>query len=66
MGFPGGSADKESTCNEADMGLILGLGRSPGEGKKLPTPVFCPGEFHGLYIYSMVSQRVGHDWVTFT
>ena len=25
------------------------VGRSPGEGKRLPTPVFWPGEFHGLY-----------------
>ena len=23
--------------------------QSPGEGKGLPTPVFWPGEFHGLY-----------------
>ena len=29
--------------------MIRGLGRSPGEGKGLPTPVFWPGEFHGLY-----------------
>ena len=33
LGFPGGSAGKESTCNEGDLGLIPGLGRSPGEGK---------------------------------
>ena len=33
LGFPCGSAGKESTCNEGDMGLIPGLGRSPGEGK---------------------------------
>ena len=26
-----------------------GLGRYPGEGKGLPTPVFWPGEFRGLY-----------------
>ena len=45
-GFPGGSDGKESACNAGDLGLILGLGRSPGEGKKLPTPVFWPGEFH--------------------
>ena len=33
-----------------DLGSIPGLGRSPGEGKgDLPTPVFWPGEFHGLY-----------------
>ena len=27
-----GSAGKESTCNVGDLGLIPGLGRSPGEG----------------------------------
>jgi len=32
-GFPGGSASKESACNAGDLGLIPGLGRSPGEGK---------------------------------
>ena len=48
MGFPGGSDGKESACNAENPGLILGLGRSPGEGKGY-TPVFWPGEFHGLY-----------------
>ena len=32
-GFPCGSASKESACNEGNLGLIPGLGRSPGEGK---------------------------------
>ena len=32
LGFPGGSAGKESTCNEGDLGLIPGLGRCPGGG----------------------------------
>ena len=36
LGFPCGSAGKESTCNEEDLGLIPGLGRSPGEGKGYP------------------------------
>ena len=31
VGFPGGSDGKESTCNVGDLGLIPGLGRSPGE-----------------------------------
>ena len=31
-----GSAGKESTCNTGDLGLIPGLGRSPGEGKGDP------------------------------
>ena len=35
-GFPCGSAGKESTCNGGDLGLIPGLGRSPGEGKGYP------------------------------
>ena len=47
MGFPGGSAGKESTCNAGDLGLIPGLGRSPGEEKGYP-PQYS-GEFHGLY-----------------
>ena len=30
------SAGKESTCNAGDLGSILGLRRSPGEGKGYP------------------------------
>ena len=66
LGFPCGSACKESACNEGDLGLIPGLGRSSGEGKgylwrreKLPTPVFWPGEFHGLY--NPQGRRVRYD-----
>ena len=33
VGFPGGSDGKESTCHAGDLGLIPGLGRSPGEGE---------------------------------
>ena len=32
-GCPGDSAGKESVCNAEDLGLIPGLGGSPGEGK---------------------------------
>ena len=31
-GFPGGSDNKEPTCNEEDLDLIPGLGRPPGGG----------------------------------
>ena len=87
-GFSDFSVGKESTCNAGDSGLILGSGRSPGEGigyplqyswaslmahlvknppamwetwvrslgweirwrrERLPTLVFWPGEYHGLY-----------------
>ena len=36
LGFPGGSAGKESACNAGDLGLIPGLGRYPGAGKGYP------------------------------
>ena len=49
MGFPHSSDGKESACKAGDPNLIPGSGRSPGEGKRLPTPVYWPGEFHGLY-----------------
>ena len=35
-GLPVGSGGKEPTCNAGDLGLIPGLGRSPGEGKGYP------------------------------
>ena len=63
--FPGGSAGKEFACNAGDLGSIPGLGRSPGQTtrERLSSPVFWPGEFHGL---SLGLQRVGHDWAIFT
>ena len=36
VGLPGGSAGKESACNAEDLGLIPGLGRSPGKGTGYP------------------------------
>ena len=35
-GFPGGSNNKESTCNVGDLGLIPDSGRSPREGNGYP------------------------------
>ena len=49
MGFPGGSAGKESAHNAGDLGSIPGLGRFPWRRERLPTLVFWPEEFHGLY-----------------
>ena len=45
-----------------DLGSIPGLGRSLGEGKGYPL------QDSGLEnsMESIGSQRVGHDWVTFT
>ena len=62
-GFPGGSEGKASACNVGVLGLIPGLGRSPGEiawhsstlAWKIPR-IEKPGR-----LQSMGSQRVGHN-----
>ena len=41
MGFLDGSPGKESAYNVGDLGLIPGLGRSPGEGKGNPLQYSC-------------------------
>ena len=40
---------KDSTCNAGDLDSIPELRRFPWRRERLPTPVFLPGEFHGLY-----------------
>ena len=39
--FPGGSDGKATVCNAGDLGLIPGLGRSPGEGNGSPLQYSC-------------------------
>ena len=41
LGFPGGSAGKESIYNAGDPGLIPGLGISPGGGHGNPLQCSC-------------------------
>ena len=43
------SAGKESSCNAGDLGFDSWVGKIPWRKERLPTPVFWPGEFHGLY-----------------
>ena len=62
--FPGGSAGEESTYNAGDLGSIPGLGRSPGEGNGYPLQY--SGLENSMDYKSIGSQRVRHDWVTFT
>ena len=40
-GFPGGSVVKNLPDNAGDVGFILGLGRSPGEGNGNPLQYSC-------------------------
>ena len=39
MGFPHGSAGKESACNAGDLGSTPGLGKLPWRRERLPTAV---------------------------
>ena len=66
-GFPGGSVIKNLPANAGDVGLIPGLGRSPGEENGNPLQYSClknsmdrgawRATVHGV-------TRVGHDLVT--
>ena len=54
--LPCGSAGKESACNAGDLGLIPGVGRSPGEGKGYAL------QYSGLEnSMNYTVQRVRHD-----
>ena len=66
LGFPYGSAGKESACNAGDLVSIPGLGRSPGEGKGYPLQYSCLENSMDCIVSGVVKQRVGHDWATFT
>ena len=48
-GFPESPVGKESACNVGDPGFDSWVGKIPWRREQLPTPVFWPGEFHGLY-----------------
>ena len=63
LGFPGGSADKESACSAGDLGSIPGLGRSPGEGNGYPLQY---SDLENYLDCGPWGRRVGHDWTTFT
>ena len=59
LGFPCGSTGKESFCNVGDMGLIPGLGRSPGERKGYPLQYSGLENSMDCIVHGL--QRVGHD-----
>ena len=47
--FPCSSAGKESRLQCRRPGFYPRVGKIPWRRERLPTPVFWPGEFHGLY-----------------
>ena len=68
MDFPGSSVVKNLPVNAGDVGLIPGLGRSPGERNGNPLQYSCPGKSHGRRSLANYSpwghKRVGHDLET--
>ena len=65
--LPSSSVSKSSVCNAGDPGLILGSGRSPGEGNGNPFQYSClenhmdRGAWRAT-VYGV--RRVGLDLVT--
>ena len=62
--FPRSSVGKESACNAGDLGSILGLGRSPGEGNGNPLQYSClenPTDREAWQAIIHGVARVGHD-----
>ena len=64
MGFPWGSAGKESTCNVGDLVSIPGLRRSPGEEKGYPLQY--PGLENSMHCIVHGVEKSGHYWASFT
>ena len=57
MGFPGGSAGKESACNAEDLGSIPGLGRPPEEGKGYPLQYSSLENSMDCIVYGVAKSR---------
>ena len=58
VGFPGGSAGKESACNAGGLCVIPRLGRSPGEGKGYPLQY--SGLENSMYC---IAHQVSKSWI---
>ena len=63
LGFPSGSLVKNLPAMQETWVQSLGW-EGLLQKERLPTPVFWPGEFHGLC--RPWGHRVGHKWATFT
>ena len=63
LGFPGALVVKNLPANAGDLGLIPGLGSSPGEGRGNPFQSSCLGNAMDRAWWATVHgwQRAGHD-----
>ena len=68
VSFPCDSASNKSTCNVGDLGLISGLGISPGEGKGYPLQYSGPENSMDCIVHG-VAELGTTEWLllfTFT
>ena len=68
--FPGGWDGKESACNAGYLGLISGLGRSPGEGNGNPLQYSCLGNpmDRGAWqptVHGVAKSQTWLEWLIF-
>ena len=64
LGFPGGSAGKESACNEGNLSLVPGWEDPLEEDMATHSSILAwrsPMDREPGGLQSMESQRVGHD-----
>ena len=66
LGFPSGSAGKKSTCSVGNLGLIPGLGRSPGEEKGYPLQYSCLENSMDCIVHVVTKSRTQLSDFTFT
>ena len=62
LGFPCGSAGKESACNAGDSGLISGSGSSPGEGNGSRLQYSCLENSMDRGAWQAIVQGVAKSW----
>ena len=62
LGFPAGSAGKESTCNAGDLGSVPGWGRSPGGGHGNPLQSSCLENPMDRGARRAAAHRVAKSW----
>ena len=56
--LPWCSDGKESACNAGDLGLIPGLGRSPGEENGYPLQYFCLENYLDYIVCSITTSHM--------
>ena len=61
-GFAAGSDSKEFTCKAGDLGSILRLGRSPGEGNGCPVQYSCLGNSMDRGAWRAIVCGVAKSW----